>query len=211
VTFPIHPLTGFSHGASGFAWALAELFAVNGDPILARTVIAASTFERSFFYPKAMEWADLRSGRPGPDKPPEFMTAWCHGACGIGMARLGMRQHLRDEAIDRDLRIALNTTFEKGFGSNHSLCHGDLGSLMLLLQASRQLPGEGWDQRLATRTAQTLASIEDHGWHCGVSLGVETPGLMDGLAGIGLGLLYLADPDRIPAVLMLEGPKNPFK
>jgi lantibiotic modifying enzyme len=40
-----------------------------------------------------------------------------------------------------------------------------------------------------------------------VPLGVETPGLMTGLAGIGYQLLRLAAPDIIPSVLVLEPPK----
>ena len=37
-------------------------------------------------------------------------------------------------------------------------------------------------------------------------LGVETPGLMTGLAGIGYGLLRLAAPERVPNVLGLAAP-----
>ena len=35
---------------------------------------------------------------------------------------------------------------------------------------------------------------------------VESPGLMTGLAGIGYGLLRLAEPTRMPSVLVLEPP-----
>lgn len=40
----------------------------------------------------------------------------------------------------------------------------------------------------------------------GVPFNVETPGLMTGLAGIGYGLLRLADPQNVPSVLLLELP-----
>jgi Lanthionine synthetase C-like protein len=39
-----------------------------------------------------------------------------------------------------------------------------------------------------------------------VGLGVESPGLMTGLAGIGYGLLRLAEPTRVPSVLVLTPP-----
>ena len=55
--------------------------------------------------------------------------------------------------------------------------------------------------------AATLASIRRNGWICGVPSGVETPGLMTGLAGIGYGLLRLAEPRRTPSVLAFESPK----
>jgi hypothetical protein len=41
---------------------------------------------------------------------------------------------------------------------------------------------------------------------CGTPMRVATPGLMTGLAGIGYGLLRLAEPRRIPSVLTLEPP-----
>jgi lantibiotic modifying enzyme len=51
-----------------------------------------------------------------------------------------------------------------------------------------------------------LDAIDAAGWLCGVPLGVETPGLMLGLAGIGYQLLRLANPQAIPAVLLLDPP-----
>jgi lantibiotic modifying enzyme len=196
-------MTGFSHGSSGFAWALAELFAATGERAFAEKALAAVRFERSHFSPEAENWKDLRT----PDGK-DSMAAWCHGACGIGLSRARMLPCLDDELIRQDLHTAVRTTYRQGFGSNHSLCHGDLGSLELLLQASRCLPQEEWGGRLAERTAQTVASIEEKGWLCGVPLDVETPGLMEGLAGIGLGLLRLAEPARVPGVLILEGPER---
>jgi len=89
---------------------------------------------------------------------------------------------------------------------NHSLCHGDLGNVELLLQASLTLNDPQWQDHLSRLSAMILQSIDEYGWLCGVPLGVETPGLMTGLAGIGYQLLRLAQPDYIPSVLVLEPP-----
>jgi lantibiotic modifying enzyme len=51
-----------------------------------------------------------------------------------------------------------------------------------------------------------LASIEEQGWITGVPQGVETPGLMTGLAGIGYALLRLAAVEQVPSVLLLDPP-----
>jgi lantibiotic modifying enzyme len=93
-----------------------------------------------------------------------------------------------------------------GFGYNHSLCHGDLGNLELLLQASQTLNDPQWKTQVDRLAAIILESIEKHGWLCGVPLKVETPGLMNGLAGIGYGLLRLAEPTQVPSILVLESP-----
>jgi lantibiotic modifying enzyme len=106
-----------------------------------------------------------------------------------------------------ELDVALKTTLEKGFGTNHSLCHGDLGNLDLLLQAAAVVGGR-WKQEAQRMAGIILESIRQHGWLSGVPLGVESPGLMTGLAGIGYGLLRAAFPDRIASVLTLEPPKT---
>jgi lantibiotic modifying enzyme len=51
-----------------------------------------------------------------------------------------------------------------------------------------------------------LQSVETQGWCTGVPLGVEVPGLMTGLSGIGYGLLRLARPELVPSVLALAAP-----
>ena len=64
------------------------------------------------------------------------MTAWCHGAPGIGLARLRSLPHLDDATSRAEIGTALATTLAEGFGRNHSLCHGDLGNLDFVVQAA---------------------------------------------------------------------------
>ena len=52
--------------------------------------------------------------------------------------------------------------------------------------------------------AQIWHSLQQTGPQCGVPLTVETPGLMNGLAGIGYGLLRLVTP--LPSILLLQPP-----
>ncbi|MGB9181376.1 MAG: type 2 lanthipeptide synthetase LanM [Pyrinomonadaceae bacterium] len=203
------PLAGFSHGVAGIAWALMEVFALTGDARYRKAAIDAISYERSLFVPQAANWLDIRELK-GMDKADltkqRFMVAWCHGAVGVGLGRLRSLGHFDDAEVRQEIRIALQTTLERGFGLNHSLCHGDLGNLDLFLQASRLLD----DPQLARQTYEIAASILDsinkYGWLCGVPMGVETPGLMTGLAGIGYGLLRLAEPERVPSILTLAPP-----
>ena len=100
------------------------------------------------------------------------------------------------------------TTLAQGFGNNHSLCHGDLGNLELLLQASEILDEPQWGAQVSRIAAMIVESIDRHGWLCGIPLGVESPGSMTGIAGIGYELLRLAEPTHVPSVLVLEPPKR---
>src|SRR5262245_10432434 len=88
------PLAGLSHGAAGIAWSLLELNALTGVEAFRTTAFAAIEYERSLFSSEAGNWPDLRdyeasnqAAKDGREKG-HFMSAWCHGAPGIGLARL---------------------------------------------------------------------------------------------------------------------------
>jgi type 2 lantibiotic biosynthesis protein LanM len=205
------PLAGFSHGNAGIAWALLELAAISGEERFRQVALEAIAYERSIFSVAASNWPDLRefeaTVRSGNKQPVNFMTAWCHGAPGIGLARLQCLQHLEsDPEIRSEIDTAIATTVSQGFGHNHSLCHGDLGNLELLLQASEMFDRLDWRSQVDRFAAVILDSIDRRGWLCGIPLEVESPGLMTGLAGIGFGLLRLAEPKCVPSVLVLAPP-----
>jgi lantibiotic modifying enzyme len=87
------------------------------------------------------------------------------------------------------------------------LCHGDLGNLDFLLTAYERLGRNGaLGRQVRRRAQQVLASIGRDGWCCGTRGAVESAGLMNGIAGIGYGLLRLAEPGRVPSPLALAPP-----
>jgi type 2 lantibiotic biosynthesis protein LanM len=202
-------LTGFSHGAAGMAWALLELFSVTGNERFRKAAFNAMEYERSVFSSEASNWPDFRDfdqkKQPPKDVKPSFMSAWCHGAPGIGLGRLSSYRHYLDGQIKNEIEVAIKTTIEKGFGTNHSLCHGSLGNLETLLYACENYDSS-WRKQVDRISFGILDSIEKKGWLCGVPLGTETPGLMCGLAGIGYELLRLAEPKKVPSILILQPP-----
>ncbi len=208
------PLAGFSHGAAGIALNLLRLFKLTQEQRFLQGAQAALTYERSLFSSEAQNWPDLRpepasnAKRTDNKQKQKYMTAWCHGAAGIGLARLGALSILDTPEIREEIDVALRTTLCEGFGLNHSLCHGDLGNLDTLLMAAQVLNKPEYQQAIDRISAMLLESIDRQGWVTGVPLSVETPGLMVGLAGIGYGLLRLAAPKRVPSVLLGEGPTH---
>lgn len=200
------PLTGFSHGAAGIATALLELGAVSGKERYRAGALQALAYERSHFIEEEGNWSDLREDDDQPTDGPRCLTAWCHGAPGIGLGRLRSLPHLDDDLVRVEIRTAVQTTLREGFGGTHCLCHGDLGNLELLQRASETFDDEALRQQVGRLTGVVRVSIDRHGWLCGVPLGIETPGLMTGLAGIGYGLLRRIAPERVPAVLTLDPP-----
>jgi type 2 lantibiotic biosynthesis protein LanM len=198
------PLTGFSHGAAGIAWALLELGTLSGHERFRAAAREALTYERELFDPVEANWPDLRTLADRSDK--NAMTAWCHGAAGIGLGRLAMLRDMPDPALRAEVDIAVATTTAHGFGRNHSLCHGDLGNVEILRCAAEVLREPSLLSQVDRASAQVLSEIDREGWVCGIPLEVESPGLMTGLAGIGHGLLRLAEPGMVPSVLLLAGP-----
>jgi lantibiotic modifying enzyme len=164
-------------------------------------------YERSVFSAKFQNWPDLResapSSRGAEGKSEPFSVAWCHGAPGIGLGRLNMLNRFDDPAIRAEIQIAVRTTLASGLCDNQSLCHGSLGNLEFLSQAAERLGGADTVTAVNLLKIRILENIAERGWNCGVPLGVEAPGLMTGLAGIGYGLLRFAEPSRVPSVLTL--------
>ncbi|GER89541.1 lanthionine synthetase [Dictyobacter vulcani] len=204
------PLTGFSRGVAGIAMSLFQLAAVSGERRFYATALAALEYERQHYSVDQHNWSDLRTLKPLPatanqTEPDALMVAWCHGAAGIALARLGSPEACQDAEIVTEIEVALQTVLSAGFGGNHSLCHGDLGNLDILLCAQHMSDQQKYQADIERLTAILVQSIKVQGWITGVPEGLETPGLMTGLAGIGYALLRLAAPAQIPSVLLLAG------
>lgn len=124
--FEDRPLTGFSHGNAGIALSLLRLAAVSGERRFHQAALAAMAYERSRFSPEAKNWPDLRrldvpaqSSQTSHEGVHRFMVAWCHGAAGIGLARLASLPYLDDAALRQEIAAALQTTLEHSFEYVH--------------------------------------------------------------------------------------------
>jgi type 2 lantibiotic biosynthesis protein LanM len=209
--------TGYAHGAAGIAAALVELGAATGDERPLRAAASAFAYERRTLWPEIER--RIAAAPPASPAPPaaglpgdaSIALSWCYGAPGVGLSRIAALTrpaHLPGDraALRAELDAAVRLTLERGFGMNHCLCHGDLGNLDFLLQAER-LPGAGdLGERRRSLTRAILADVRANGPRCGMIAGIESPGLMTGLAGVGYGLLRLAEPDRVPSVLSMDPP-----
>jgi hypothetical protein len=206
-------LTGFSHGAGGIGWSLFELWRATGEERFRQAGEEAFRYERHWYDPERGNWPDLRdpelSGMPAD--APSFMAAWCHGAPGIALGRLRVWEITGDETCRAEAEAALATTAEHVLGgpemsqTNYSLCHGLGGNCDALLQGARILNRPDWRQRaeeIGRRGLETFHA-QQLPWPCGTYGGVEVPGLMLGLAGIGWFYLRLADPETPSALIIL--------
>ena len=205
------PLTGFSHGVSGISWSLLRLFEMSGEEKFLKAAKEGIKYERSVFDKKSGNWRNLKKLEQelDEDSNSNSMVAWCHGGAGIGLSRLLARNYFEDvDVIDDELWKISELILSSGFLANQSLCHGSLGNLDILLQICHEIKVGNLEKKARQFKNSILQSIKERGFICGIPLGVETPGLMTGIAGIGYELLRLAYPDVIPSVLTIDPPFN---
>lgn len=196
------PLTGFSHGAAGIAYALLELWGASGDDRFLRAAEEGIRYEQNLFSETARNWPDLRAGDDGRAR---FMTSWCHGAPGIGLARLLSLPLLDTPAIRRDLEVALETTQRFGVGSIDSLCCGTCGRIDILNVAAARLERPELIEAARRMAGGVVARGRRYGGYRAfdnLPPSATPPGLFMGLAGIGYTLLRLVEPD-LPSVLAM--------
>jgi lantibiotic modifying enzyme len=204
-------LLGFGHGASGIAYALAALGVARGRGDFVSAAREALRYERAHFRATEGNWPDLRSfAQAGPTGEPPCMVAWCHGAPGIGFARLALHELMPGEPSNlAEAEIAIRTTAAtlgqaaQGMG-NFSLCHGDGGNADLLVLGADVLDRPELRRHAEAAGARALDRFEDAKmpWPCGVVGAGETPNLLLGLAGIGYFFLRLYDSRKIPTALL---------
>jgi len=207
------PLAGFSHGAAGIAYALLRLYQVCGESHFLSAAENALSYETAIYRPDHANWPDLRDPQDGapfnPDQP-AYVSAWCHGASGIGLARLGGLPVLDTPAIREDIHAALNTT-RRWLGlsaqtPDHPCC-GKTGQIELILSAGLQLGQPDWVAEARQYSLQMVKFAEQNGgWRYASFLprGLYNPGFFNGAAGIGYQLLRLVYPDELPNVLLWE-------
>ena len=204
-------LLGFAHGVSGIAYALAMLAAATGTQDFLDGAREALRYERAHFRPADGNWPDLRSFvQPTSTGEPPCMVAWCHGAPGIGFARLFLNKLMPNEPeVLAEAEVAIRTT-SAALGEatqrtgNFSLCHGDGGNADLLVLGAGLLNRPELRQIAETAGDQALGRFEETRtpWPCGIPNAGETPSLLLGLAGVGYFFLRLYNSREIPTVLL---------
>ncbi|NEO45848.1 MAG: type 2 lantipeptide synthetase LanM [Moorea sp. SIO4A3] len=188
------PLTGFSHGAAGIAYALLRLYAVTQDHRYREAAEEGIAYERSVFSDKAGNWPDLREFQQDKGQP-GFMVNWCHGAPGIALGRLGGLPILDTADIQQDIEVGLQKTQQFGLQGIDHLCCGNFGRIEVLLIAAQGFSRPDLRQLALQRATNVVARARRTGSYQlfdNLPSSVWSPGFFQGTAGIGYELLRLA-------------------
>lgn len=192
------PLAGMSHGNSGFIAVFAMLYAHTHRAEDAELLTQLLSYEDTLFDTDINNWKDMRRkwnsrDEKDDDAQPEFYdsVAWCHGAPGILVARLILKQLCPDicpAVVARDIHLAVAKLTEQRYRRGFCLCHGNCGNGWIMKMASELLP-EYKDKLCGEYEAamgELLEHIEDEDflpqeWY--------NAGFMNGVSGMGYALL----------------------
>jgi type 2 lantibiotic biosynthesis protein LanM len=202
------PLTGFSHGAAGIAYALCRLSEAIGDPQYLEAAEYALAYEQRHFDPANGGWADFRTARGElhTTSAAPRQASWCHGAPGIALGRLGVLKACSSTALLAELEFGLQATGNAERPRVDNLCCGAMGQIDVLLEAARTLNRPELCVAAARRAATVLGAARDEAGFAffnHLPRWAFHPGMFQGVAGIGYELLRLAAPDIVPSVLLL--------
>jgi type 2 lantibiotic biosynthesis protein LanM len=192
-------LNGMSHGAAGFAYALDSLAAATGREDFAAAAAECIAFEDSTFDAGRNNWPDLRG-----EGEPSWPCQWCHGAPGIGLARIAMTRKKGRGQLKDDVARAVEGAAKGWPGSVDTLCCGTLGNVEFICEAAASLGRKDLGELAARRLLSVIenaASAGDYRWNSGQ--GKFNLGLFRGLAGVGYTALRQVD-GSLPNVLIWE-------
>lgn len=185
-------LNGMSHGAAGFAYALASLSIVTEREEFASAAVECMTFENDSYNPLFSNWPALCEA-----STVRWACQWCYGATGIGLARAATLNRGFPNApnLKIDVDRALQGLDQNWRNTNDTLCCGSLGGIEFLCEAGKAL-GRADLRDLASRRLMALieaaASRGDYRRLAGSKY--FNLGLYRGVAGLGYTFLRMADP-----------------
>ena len=192
-----------SHGYAGVVFALERLVAVAGDrnpPYINALLVRLKEREFELYDPVRRNWPDLRSG------PNQFVNAWCHGATGIGLARIAGVEGDLTEPEKSDVFNAAELTLLDEWDVADHVCCGLAGRIEFLHEASLVLGDNRYRERALELAEALIGEAKRSGYYkmkAGAHGAVSNPGFFQGLAGIGYTFLRLTDND-LPSVLGFE-------
>ena len=194
------PQTGFSHGASGIAYALVRLWDATEEDRYRDAALEALAYEDGTYSSAKGNWTTVRE----PDRIDPYQDKWCYGRSGIGLARLGMAEYLDDDRVTRGIERALDGVPGDGLAEHDHLCCGNAGRAAFLLEAQHRLGRR--EGQAGELLGGVLARKEETGAYRTIEWTnqLTKPSLFRGIAGIGYAMVRVTDPESLPCLLLWE-------
>jgi len=210
-------LAGFSHGASGIAYALMQAAQHFGDEGLQYLAEEALAYEMLYYDAAANNWLDLRltSTRLEEADIMEWQASrfrkyasdansWAHGAAGVGIARLYAWQVTGQDRYLQQAQAALQRCLQdagKLQRGDFTLCSGYGGMAAFFLQGAALLQQPSLQAAVQQLAVAAVHYYQLHGsYNTYIPDSNADPGLFSGMAGVGWLLLDALAPAGEKAV-----------
>lgn len=196
-------LGGFSHGTSGIISSLIKSYKLTNNPKTIEIIKGTLQFEKGLFNKAQGNWIDKRHDEE------MFQYSWCNGSVGVGLSRLilldnmtNLDSNLKVE-LKQDVKYALNSALTSGFGDNHSICHGDFGTLEFIYSSTQH--GYLAKEQFSNMLEAVLFKLKEGEFNFGNSKeNYFDISLMTGLSGIVYQLMRFDDSIFIPSLLSFD-------
>ena len=178
----VKPLAGMAHGNSGLILAFGYLLDLTKDRRYVRRIKELLTYEDSLF--ENGNWKDLRH----PQGVRVCNNAWCHGAAGILLSRLKLKQcGFPDDsgAVKRDIDRCKQIFLEETEPEELCLCHGLAGNYLALGQYLQSEADPELEKEYGELGGRILKRLEQDGISARERY---NPALMTGISGVGTAL-----------------------
>lgn len=197
-------LAGLSHGNSGFALAFAYLYNWAGGKRYLDVICNILAYEDTLYNAHMNNWIDLRGKESDEYKD---ISAWCHGAAGILLARLKLLEFLKDTELEKtilkDMKHAAEKLLKMQLLKGNCLCHGNLGNINILEAYGKQMNRSDAKVLSSCMFERVIGLIEKDKVKFTDVCEQYNPGIMIGATGIYYGILKHCM-DFLPQILLLD-------
>jgi type 2 lantibiotic biosynthesis protein LanM len=205
-----NPLNGFSHGASGYAYALSYLSKITGLGRFQEAALECLEYENANYDEINHNWPPrVSESLDGPPLRDKLRTCqWCHGGIGVGLGRIALANHgLFDPTIiERDIQRAIQSSKLNAKNHSDSLCCGRMGNIEFLQEAGEYTKSPDLKSSSINNLMNCITTAHLHNsynFNTGGGNGEFHLSLFRGIAGIGYTAMRKLNP-RLPNVLILE-------
>ncbi|MCM2139854.1 type 2 lanthipeptide synthetase LanM [Vagococcus fluvialis] len=179
--------SGFSHGLSGFIYYLYHYYKLTGDEN------TYNLFQECLLYQRAKFWSQDNQDWIVSSNDSKFSYGWCHGSPGILLEKMALKKlGYHDLFIEQEINSAIRNTIEN-LGSNISMCHGDIGNILILKHCAEQDNNETLINFIKKATDSIYDFINEQLKNEDDKVFKNFKGLMLGMAGVADFMLKSTD------------------
>lgn len=184
---------GYAHGNSGIITQLYRYYQVSNDNEIFKLIEGAIKYERKYhFNYQKDQWLF---------KENVHYYSWCNGIAGLLLCKLYLFHcGYKDDLLKGEISKLIDQLIETGFGTDLSICHGDMGTIQILLYAANILQNHLLKSSCIKTCKDVAYNLVNNNWDRVRRL--EDWGLMAGITGVGMG--FVAENIDIIDILLLE-------